>query len=197
MKNLLIAFCLLVFIQSAAISQTSWKSTDYKPLPYRKVMILAKVSDVTARRQLEDFTATLLNDKGIVAITAYSTIRRTGVISREAFLAIADSLTVDALLVYEVDGAEKRAEQSPTISVGVGVGMYGGYMGASAPIAGGAKVVTVVKVSAYFYNRDSKDEQWSQQLSGTLDGATDKLAYTFAKTTVKAMMKDGLFIKKK
>jgi hypothetical protein len=197
MNHILIAFCLIVLMQPATVAQTSWKSSDYTPEPYRKVMVLARVSDVAARKQLEDFTVKLLNDKGIVAIAAYSNIKQANVASREAFLVIADSLKVDALLVYSVNGAEKVVEHTPTVSVGVGVGMYGGYAGASVPIAGGAKIVALVKMSVYFYNRASLDEQWAQQLSGTLDGDTDKLAYTFAKTTVKAMMKDGLFVKKK
>ena len=106
-------------------------------------------------------------------------------------------MLVIALLVYSVNGAERQVENTPTVSVGVGVGMYGGYAGASVPIAGGAKMVTVVKLTVDFYNRASKDEQWSMQLSGKLDNGTDKLAYTFAKATVKAMVKDGMFVAKK
>lgn len=196
MKYLLIIFCFFFWTHPATIAQTTWISPDYKPEAYRKVMVLAKISDDKARKQLEDFTVKFLTDKGIVAIPAYSNINRTSVASREEFLVIADSLQVDALLVYSVNGAEKFVENTPTVSVGVGVGMYGGYAGASVPIAGGAKMVTLVKLSVYFYNRASLDEQWAQQLSGTLDGNTDKLAYTFAKSTVKAMFKDGLFIKK-
>jgi len=197
MRNILIAVCFVVLVQPVARAQTSWKSPDYKPEPYRKVMVYAKVSDVASRRQLEDFTVKLMNDKGIVAIPAWSNIKRTEGLSREAFLVIADSLQVDALLVYSVNGAEKRAETSPTVSVGVGVGMYGGYAGASMPISGGTKLVTIVKMSVYFYNRASVDEQWANQLSGSLEDGTDKLAYTFAKGTVKAMIKDGMFVKKK
>ncbi len=197
MKQLLIAFCLIVLVQPATYAQTSWKSSDYMPEAYRKVMVLAKITDVVARKQLEDFTVKLLTDKGIVAIPAYANVKKTDGVSREAFLVIADSLQVDALLVYSVNGTEKRVKNTPSLSVGVGVGMYGGYAGASVPISGGAKMVTLVKLSAYFYNRASKDEQWAQPLSGTLEGGTDKLAYTFARTTVKAMMKDGMFITKK
>jgi hypothetical protein len=196
MKQLLIVFCCFVMLQSATTAQTPWKDPEYKPEPYRKVMVLARVSDLNAKRQLEDYTVKLLTDKGIVAIPAHSHIRDAEGLTREAFLVFADSLQVDALLAYSVNGAEKRVESTSTVSVGVGVGMYGGYAGASVPISGGAKVVTDVKMSVYFYNRASLDEQWAMQLSGTLDGGTDKLAYTFAKTTVKAIIKDGMFIKK-
>ncbi len=197
MKHLLITLCLIFLIFPSMKAQTSWKSSDYKPEPYRKVMVYAKVSDVAARKQLEDFSVKFLTDKGIIAIPAYANIRKTEGMTREAFLVIADSLQVDALLVYSVNGAERQVENTPTVSVGVGVGMYGGYAGASVPIAGGAKMVTVVKLTVDFYNRASKDEQWSMQLSGKLDNGTDKLAYTFAKATVKAMVKDGMFVAKK
>ena len=176
MKQLLISFCCVVLMQTVTVAQTSWKSSDYKPEPYRKVMVLAKVTDVNARKQLEEYSVKLLTDKGIVAIPAYSYVTKAGIASREAFLVIADSLQVDALLVYSVNGAEKSAAYTPTVSVGMGVGMYGGYMGASVPIAGGTKMVVTVKMSAYFYNRASTDEQWALQLSGQLDGGTDKLA---------------------
>jgi hypothetical protein len=197
MKHLLIAFSLVILLQMATLAQTSWKASDYKPEPYRKVMVLAKVTDVTARKQLEDFTVKFLTDKGIVAIPAYANVKKTDGVTREQFLVVADSLQVDALVVYSVNGAERHAENTPTVSVGVGVGMYGGYAGASVPIAGGTKLVTVVKLTVDFFNRVSKDEQWSMQLSGQLEEKTDKLAYTFAKTTAKTMIKDGLFIPKK
>lgn len=197
MKLLLIAFCLISLVLPATVAQT-WKSADYKPEPYRKVMVLAKVTETTARRQLEDYTVNFLRKNGIDAIPAYSNVNQNHVASREAFLVIADSLQVDALLVYEVNGAEKHSVVTSTVSVGVGVGgMYGGYAGASVPISAKTKTIAEVKLSVYFYNRASTDEQWANQLSGTLDGPTDKLAYTFAKSTVKDMMNDGLFIKKK
>ena len=128
MKQILIAFCLVVILQMTSIAQTPWKASDYVAEPYRKVMVFAKVSDMTARRQLEDATVKFLNDKGITAITAYSNMKQERVKSREAFMVIADSLQVDALLVYSVNGAEQQAETTGTVSVGVGVGgMYGGY----------------------------------------------------------------------
>lgn len=195
-KKTLLALCFALLLQSAT-SQTSWKASDYKPEPYRKVMVYAKVSDFIARRQLEDYTVQFLNDKGIVSIPAYSNIDAEKVTTRESFLAKADSLQVDALIVYEVNGAEKRAESTPSVSVGVGVGMYGGYAGASVPITSNAKIVTDVKLTVYFYNRASKDEQWARDAAGTLDGPTDKLAFTLAKNTVKALVKDGMFVTKK
>ena len=185
-------------LHQAVITQTPWKASDYKPEAYRKVMVFAKVSDVTARRQLEDATVKLLNEKGITAITAYANIKQSNFKSREEFMVVADSLQVDALVAYSVNGAQRQTETTATVSVGVGVGgMYGGYAGASVPIAGGTKSVTVVKLTVDFLNRASTDEQWSMQLSGTLEDGTDKLAYTFAKSTVKAMIKDGMFIGKK
>ena len=160
-------------------------------------MVYAKVIDEMARKQLEDFTVRQLTDKGIPSVAAYSTLTRTHFPTREDFLAYTDSIQVDGLLVYEVEDAEQVAVNQPTVSVGVGVGMYGGYVGASAPIAGGAKVVTVVSMKGKFYARSAEGSQWIINLSGRLDGPTDKLAHSFSKTTVRAMMKDNLFLNKK
>jgi hypothetical protein len=198
MKRLLIIISLVVLAQPVLFSQTTWKSPSYKPEAFRKVMIYAKVLDVAARKQLEDFTVKFLIDKGIDAVAAYSTLTRTKFETREAFLAYADSIHVDALLAFEVEDAEKVAVNQPTVSVGVGVGgMYGGYAGASAPIAGGAKIVTMISMSGKFYTRATEGSQWIINLSGKLDGPTDKLAASFAKTTAKAMLKDELFMSKK
>jgi len=198
MKHLLIAFSLALLAPVTLFSQTTWKSPAYEAAAMRKVMIYAKVIDTEARKQLEDFTVKFLSDKGIAAVAAHSNLTRTKFATREAFLAYADSIQVDGMLVYEVEDAEKVAVNQPTVSVGVGVGgMYGGYMGASAPIAGGAKIVTMVSMSGKFYTRNTEGSQWLIQLSGKLDGPTDKLASSFAKTTAKAMLKDGLFLQKK
>jgi hypothetical protein len=193
-KQLLTIICLVLLSQPVLFSQTTWKSPDYQPEPLRRVMILAKVTDVEARRQLEDFTVKFLADKGIEAVAAYSNLSRTRFGTREEFLAYADSIRVDALLVFSVEDAKQVVENQPTVSVGVGVGMYGGYVGASAPIAGGMKTVTMVSLSGKFYTRTTSGVQWNISLSGKLDGSTDKLAYSFAKTTSKAMQKDGLFL---
>jgi len=198
MKHLLIFFFLVVFAQPVLFSQTTWKSPNYKQESLRSVMVLAQVEDKAAKKQLEDYTVKLLTDKGIQAVAAYSTLKRTKFSTKEDFLTHTDSLGVDGLLVYEVEDAEEVVVNQPTVSVGVGVGgMYGGYMGASAPIAGGAKMAIVVSMSGKFYSRSAEGFQWIVNLSGKLDGPTDKLAYSFAKTTVKAMLKDGLFIIKK
>jgi hypothetical protein len=198
MKHLLIFFSLVVFAQTVLFSQTTWKSPGYKPETMRRVMVYAKITDVAARRQLEDFTAKLLADKGIDAVAAYSTLKRTKFETREAFLAYTDSIRVDAILAFDVEDAQEITVNQPTVSVGVGVGgMYGGYAGASAPIAGGPKMVTLVSLSGKFYTRSATGEQWIIKLSGKLDGPTDKLAHSFAKTTAKAMLKDGLFLSKK
>lgn len=198
MKNLFFVFVLAFLAPAALIAQTTWKSPTFKPEAMRKVMVYAKVADEMARKQLEDFTVKMLSDKGIPAVTAYSTLKRTKFATKEDFIAYADTLGVDGLLVYEVESAEKTAVSQPTVSVGVGVGgMYGGYMGASAPIAGGTKMVTMVSMSGKFYARNYTDSQWLISLSGKLEGPTDKLAYSFAKTTARAMLKDGLFLPRK
>jgi hypothetical protein len=199
MKQLIFSFFSIVLIQSICAGQSSWKSPDYKPEAYRKVIVLAKTSDELAKRQIEDATVKLLNDKGISAIPAYSNITAEDLATEDALIAKADILEVDALIVYTITGQDTKIKNSPSVSMGVGVpirmGIFGGFLGGSVPIAGGAKAVSIVNANASFYNRSSKSMQWSHPLSSKLKKGTNKLAADFAKTTVNAMQNDALFSK--
>ena len=198
MKPIFTSFCSLFLLVSIAAAQSSWKSPDYKAEVYRKVIVLAKTSDELARRQIEDATVKLLNDKGIAAIPAYANITAADIASEAALIAKADALEADALLVYSITGQEAKIKNTPAVNMSVGVpvriGIFGGFLGGNIPIAGGAKAVNTIKANAAFYNRHSKTMQWSLGLSGKLKTGTEKLADAFAKTTVSALLKDQLFI---
>ncbi len=195
-KNILLLVCFLLS-QTIAVAQSSWKSPEYKPETYRKVMVLAKTTDELIKRQIEDATVKLLNDKGIESIPAYANIVDTDIANEESLIAKADALGVDALLVYNVTGNDTEYKNAPSVNASVGipvrVGIFGGFLGTNVPIAGGAKTVKTVKATATFYNRSSKSMQWSFPLSGKLKGDNSKLATTFAQKTVSAMIKDNLF----
>ena len=160
-------------------------------------MVLAKTSDALAKRQIEDATVKLLIEKGIAAIPAYSNIVEADIASEETFVAKAETLELDGLIVYTITGNNTEYKNTLSVNASVGVpvrlGIFGGFIGTSVPIAGGAKSVSIVNANASFYNRSSNAIQWSTPLSGKLKNGADKLAASFAKTTVSAMLKDGLF----
>jgi len=195
-KNSLLVVCVL-FMQTV-IGQSSWKSPEYKAEVYRKVMVLAKTTDELIKRQIEDATVKLLNEKGIEGIPAYSNIVDADSSNEEVFIAKADALGVDALLVYNVISNDTQYKNTPSVNASLGVpvrvGIFGGFLGTNVPIAGGAKTVKTVKAKASFYNRSSKSMQWSFPLSGKLKNDNAKLANSFAKNTVNAMIKDNLFV---
>lgn len=185
-------------IQNIALAQSSWKSPEYKSETYRKVMVLAKITDELKRRQIEDATVKLLIEKGIAAIPSYPNIIEADIASEEAFIIKADTLEVDALLVYKISGTNSEYKNSPSLNASIGVpvrlGIFGGFLGTSVPIAGGAKTVSTINATANFYNRSSKSLQWSFPLSAKLKKDNSKLATSFASSTVNAMIKDNLFV---
>jgi hypothetical protein len=191
-------FVTLCVSKTPAISQESWKSPEYKAEPYRKVLVLAKVSDETARRQLEDKTVNLLNDKGIKAIAAYANVTDSDFSSEDVFMTRMDALEVDGLIAYEVKGTNTEYKNSPSVGVNVGVpvriGIFSGYVGTRVPLAGGTKSEQKVNVNASFYNRSTKAMQWSLPLSGVLKNDPGKLAGVFSITTVNGLMKDKIFL---
>jgi hypothetical protein len=198
MKKYIFSLLGILLMQTFSIAQSSWKSTEYKPDKYRKVLILAKTTDDLAKRQIEDATVKFLAEQGIIAIVAYSNIVDADLVTEEAFLLKADALEVDALLVYKVIATNTEFKNGPALNASVGipvrVGIFGGFLGTSVPLAGGAKTISTVKVSASFYNRASKSMQWSYPLNAKLKKSTDKIAIDFAKITTNAMLKDNLFV---
>lgn len=198
MKNLIFVFCAVSLFQSITFGQSAWKSPDYKPEAYRKVMVLAKFTDEVAKRKVEDATVKLLNDAGISAIQAYSTITADDIASYEKFMTKADELQIDALVVYTVTGRSEEYKNTPNVNLNVGVpvhiGIFSGFLGTNVPLKGSTKTVKTVNVNAAFYNRSSKKMQWSFPLSIKIKGNIDKLANSFSTSTFGAMVKDQLFI---
>lgn len=186
------------FLMQTVVAQSSWKSPDYKPEVYRKVIVLAKTSDELVKRQIEDATVKLLMQQGIEAIPAYANITLADIATEDSLIAKADALGVDALLVYNITGNNTVYKNTPSVNASVGVpvrvGIFRGFLGGNVPLAGGSKTVKIVQATANFYIRTSKSMQWSFPLSGKLND-TNKLANSFAKSTVSAMLKDKLFIK--
>ncbi len=187
-------------IAGNSIGQSTWKAAGYTQAEYRKVMVLAKISDGLTQRQVEDATIKQLQSKGVVAIAAYNSIVAADTASEQSFMAKMDLLEVDALIVYSVLGKEVEYNNSPSVNMSVGVpvrlGIFGGFLGTNVPLAGGTRATDIVNGRAVFYTRASKDMQWSTALSGKLNKGTEKLAAQIAKNTVKAMWADKLFISK-
>lgn len=199
MKQNTFLLLLMFWISQTLIAQSAWKSSEYKTENYRKVLVLAKITDQLAKRQLEDGTVKLLEEKGIVAIPAYSKLTDTDMNDETTFMSKMDELQVDAAIIYNVKGTETKYKNTTSAGVSVGVpvrvGIFRGSIGTHVPLAGSTKSNKKVNVNASFYNRSSKDMLWSLPLSGKLKSDTSNLANSFAKTTVNAMIKDQLFIK--
>ena len=138
------------------------------------------------------------NESGISAIQAYSNVTSEDITTYEKFMAKADELQIDALVVYTVTGRSEEYKNTPNINLNVGVpvhiGIFSGFLGTNVPLKGGTKTVKTVNVNAAFYNRSSKKMQWSYPLSLKIKGNIDKLANSFSKSTIMAMMDDKLFI---
>jgi hypothetical protein len=198
MNKKLLFFLMLTLPVLQLMAQSAWKSPTYQATTYRKVLVLAKTTDEIAKREIEDATVKMLGEKGIAALPAYANIAPADAESEEKFLTKADALEIDALLVYTLKGKQNEYKNTPSVNMSVGVpvrvGIFGGFIGTNVPIAGGAKTVTVVNAAAVLYNRSGKDMQWQLPLSGKLKNDAGVLAASFAKSTVKALLKDKMFL---
>ena len=103
MKKYLFVLGLFLTTIGPAFSQkvlNSWVSPEYSKPAYRKVAVLAKISDKEIQQMVEDNAVLALREKGINAITSYLNFKESDLASNEAILARADQLQVDAVVVF-------------------------------------------------------------------------------------------------
>ena len=187
----------LIFFQGSR-AQSSWRDPNLKPDRYHRILVIAKIKDPIGERDFEDATVAKLREKGISAIPQYSSIAGADTLSDDSFNRITDSLGIDGLLVYALEAPGKVYQRRSSVSLGVGIpfrlGIFGGFLGTHVPLAGGTQVITVVNGNASFYNRSSKNMQWSNPFSGSNEGWGD-LADKIARVTVRSMIRDQIFIR--
>lgn len=195
--QLLFGLMLVLFSATNVLGQSSWTSPTYQKEAYRKVIVLAKTTNPGAKRMLEDETVAELQANGIQAIPAYSNFSEADLVSEETFLAKANALEADALLVYTFNSTTTEYKNTPQVNASVGipvrVGIFSGFLGTSVPVAGGSKQIEKFTGSVLFYNKQSPDMQWSLNIGGKIGSDAAKQARSVAKNTVKAALGDGIF----
>lgn len=185
-----------LFSINQALGQSSWKSPNYQKEDYRKIIVLAKTSNPGAKRLLEDQTVAELKAVGIQAIPAYSSITENDLATEDSFIAKANQLEADALLVYNFDPLTSEYKNSPSVNANLGipvrVGIFRGFLGTNVPIAGGPKQVQKFSGSVSFYNRQSTDMQWNLGIGGKIGSDRAKLARNISKNVVKTALREGI-----
>jgi len=198
MKRILFFFIILFLRFSFAKAQSTWIDPNYRPEHYRKILVIAKFKDPISERETEDATVARLRDKGIFAIPQYAFIPNADTLSDDSFNRITDSLQVDGLLVYALEGPGKEYRERSSVNLGVGIpfrlGIFGGVLGTNIPLAGGTRVISLVNGNASFYTRTSKNMQWSNSFSARNEG-WDELSDKIARVTVRAMFRDRLLVR--
>jgi hypothetical protein len=171
---------------------SSWTSPEYTKSEYRKVAVLAKISDKEVRQLVEDNAVIALRDKGITAITSYLNFNDEDMATRESLIAKADQLQVDAVVVFSVQREGTTVTNSPTLSVGAGIpvriGFMHVYLGGSMPIAGGPKLVEIAQLRTEFYNREKDIPHWNAVYEYKIKGNYEYIAKNWSGKVVNALI---------
>lgn len=187
---------------AAAVAGTkttgTWTDPAMQPRTYAKVLVLARVTENSAKRILEDAVVKGLADKGISAIPAYSNLVPEDLATVDSIKAKAQALGVDAGIVFTVtDFKETQIVKGPSahLSVGVGVG-WGGFIGGSVPIGGNTmETVRNVALKADFYAAGTPEPIWMATYTSDLALGVDQEAKSVAKDTLKYLKKAKIFKK--
>jgi hypothetical protein len=199
MKKLSIVFFFLVAFTSNSIAQkvlNSWVSPEYAKPNYRKVAVLAKISDKEIQQMVEDNAVLALREKGITAITSYLNFKEADLASTEALIAKADQLQVDAVVVFSVLREDSKIQNTPTLSAGVAIpiriGFLHTYIGGSVPLAGGPKFVDVLQLKSEFYNRNSETPHWTTTYEFKLKNNYEAIAKGWTTRTVASLFRTAI-----
>jgi len=183
-----------VTVLAGTKSTSSWTDPNGQPGTYRKVLVLAKITDDIARRVLEDAVVKGLKDSGVDALAAYQSLTEADLESSETIRAKAKELGVDAGIVYTVTGTQTQVKPSASVSVGVGVGGGGGgpfgfFLGASKPLGGGTTTVQQTGVKAEFYGSEVGKPLWIGNFTTDLKSGAEREAASIASLTLKQLKK--------
>jgi hypothetical protein len=196
MKKYLFVLGLFLTTIGPAFSQkvlNSWVSPEYSKPEYRKVAVLAKISDKENKQMVEDNAVLALREKGINAITSYLNFKETDMASNETLLARADQLQVDAVVVFSLLREDTKVQNTPTLSAGVAIpvriGFFTAYLGGNVPLAGGPKLVDVLQLKSEFYNRNSDVSHWNTTYEFKLKNNYEAIAKGWTSRTVAAIFK--------
>ena len=199
MKKSLFVLGLFLTTIGPAFSQkvlNSWVSPEYSKPEYRKVAVLAKISDKEIKQMVEDNAVLALREKGINAITSYLNFKETDMASNETLLARADQLQVDAVVVFSVLREDTKVQNTPTLSAGVAIpvriGFFTAYLGGNVPLAGGPKLVDVLQLKSEFYNRNSDVSHWNTTYEFKLKNNYEAIAKGWTSRTVAAIFKSKI-----
>jgi len=199
MKKIILSFVFVVAVVLPSFSQKvlgSWVSPEYTKSEYRKVAVLAKISDKKIQQMVEDNAVLELRAKGINAITSYLNFKEEDLSSQDALIAKADQLQVDAVVVFSVKREDTKVQNTPTLSAGVGIpiriGFIHTYIGGSVPLAGGPKLVDVLQLKSEFYNRNSDAPHWNTTYEFKLKNNYDAIAKGWTSRTVAAILRAGI-----
>lgn len=191
-----LVYAMLYSCSSSSKASQAWVSSEYKKSSYTKIMVLAKISDDAARKQLEDATVNALKAKGYTAVTAYMHVTADDLTSEEKFIRKIQSEQVDALIVFDKPSTTAEYKNMPQVSAGVGVpvrvGFFNVFLGGSVPIAGGVKQEQVINLKSSFYNKDSRMPFWALDLNGKLNKGTASLAEEFAGKVVSSLISSNI-----
>jgi hypothetical protein len=196
LAGILAAASLAAFATTRTTS--TWTDPQAQPKTYAKILVLARVSEPSAKRILEDAVVHGLNEKNIAAVAAYQVLVDEDLATEESIRAKAESLGVDGGIVFTVvshEQAQIASGPKGSLSVGFGGG-YGGFIGGSVPI-GGNTVETVhsVVMKGDFYQAGVAKPIWMAQYESDLAHGVDSEARVVASNTIKYLKKSKLFKK--
>jgi hypothetical protein len=125
----LLALAALVSGCETTSIRSAWFDTDFAGPPFRKIIVVGSINNVTDGRVFEDIFAERLRAAGVEGVPAYTVMPDDARGSDAAFVAAVEKSGAQGLLLVRLLGVETRTQVTTTMvsgGMGWGRGVWGG-----------------------------------------------------------------------
>jgi hypothetical protein len=191
---------LLILLFIAACSNqshitTTWKNPSFAAAPPGKLVVYAKISEPSFRKQVEDKVVQIFKSKGYDAISAYSSFSDNDLKDRDSLRVRAQSLNATSLITFKPlkKATEVKSTSQMSTSTGFGGsygGFYSGFNGAPLPISGSGKIEEHLIVETNYYVQGSNSAAWLATMDANMKKGLEEGTTQLIEMLIKKMQKE-------
>jgi hypothetical protein len=191
---------LLILLFTAACSDqshitTTWKNPSFTAAPPGKLVVYAKISEPSFRKQVEDKVVQIFKSKGYDAIPAHGNFSDTDLKEQDSLRVRAQALNATSLITLRPlkKATEIKSTSQTATSTGFGGsygGFYNGFNGAPLPISGSGKVEEHLIIETNYYVQGSNSAAWLATMDANMKKGLDEGTTQVIEMLIKKMQKE-------
>lgn len=197
--HILFVLLILLFFSCSPSNKitTTWKKPSFTAAEPGKLIVYAKVNEVTFRNKIEDLVVENFKNAGYDAIAAYNNISEEDLKNVDSLRAKARSLNATSLITLRPLKKATEIKSTSQVSAGTGSGgsyggFYNGFGGISLPISNGGKIEEHFILETNYYTQTSQGAEWLATMDVNMKEGLEETTTKITKMLIARMKKEGV-----